>query len=91
MGYRIDTAYVWLETHEDTQIVLMYFINNIPFTFDEFPELARNNPETIQEANRNNVYNMEQLYRSSSYLICEECHPMMNQLDLENPELLPQD
>ena len=50
MGYRIDTAYVWLETHEDTQVVLMYFINNIPFTFDEFPELARNNPEVIQEA-----------------------------------------
>ena len=47
--YRIDTAYVWLETHEDTQVVLMYFINNIPFTFDEFPELARSNPEAIQE------------------------------------------
>ena len=49
MEYRIDTAYVWLETHEDTQVVLMYFINNIPFTFDEFPELARSNPEAIQE------------------------------------------
>ena len=49
MGYRIDTAYVWLETHEDTQVVLMYFINNIPFTIDEFPELARSNPEAIQE------------------------------------------
>ena len=47
MGYHLDTAYVWLESHEGIQVVLMYFINGIPFTFDEFPELA-DNPEAIQ-------------------------------------------
>ena len=91
MGYRIDTAYVWLETYEDTQVVFMYFINNIPFTFDEFPELMRSNPEVIREANKNKVYDMEYLYKSSCYLVREECHPIINELDLENPELLPQD
>ena len=91
MGYHLDTAYVWLESHEGIQVVLMYFINGIPFTFDEFPELARSNPEAIQEANNNKVYDMDYLYKTSGYLMLEECHPMMYELDLENPELLPQD
>ena len=28
------------------------------------------------------------MYRSSMYLMAEECHPMMFDLELENPELL---
>jgi hypothetical protein len=31
------------------------------------------------------------MYRSSMYLMAEECHPMMFDLELENPELLPVD
>jgi len=31
------------------------------------------------------------LYQSSYYLILEECHPLMFEVELENPEMLPVD
>jgi hypothetical protein len=71
MEYRIDARYVWYET--GSRIVLMYFINSVPFTFDELPD------------------DSEDIYRSSQYLILEECHPLMFELELENPEMLPVD
>ena len=40
MKYRIDTKYAWYD-HEGDHLVLLYLIQNIPFTFDELPELAR--------------------------------------------------
>ena len=36
MKYRIDARYVWY--NKGTMIVLMYFINQVPFTFDELPD-----------------------------------------------------
>jgi hypothetical protein len=36
MSYRIDTAYCWY--NEGSMIVKMYFINQVPFTFDEMPD-----------------------------------------------------
>ena len=36
-------------------------------------------------------YTSEDLYAWSDYLIMEECHPLMFELELENPEALPQD
>ena len=36
MKYRIDTRYVWY--NKESMLVLMYFINQVPFTFDEVPE-----------------------------------------------------
>ena len=36
-------------------------------------------------------WTVENMYRSSMYLMLEECHPLMYDLELENPELLPVD
>jgi hypothetical protein len=36
MKYRIDARYVWY--NRGSIIVLMYFINSVPFTFDELPD-----------------------------------------------------
>ena len=36
MKYRIDTRYVWF--NKKSQIVLMYFMESVPFTFDDIPE-----------------------------------------------------
>jgi len=36
MSYRIDTAYCWYDN--GSMIVKMYFINQLPFTFDELPD-----------------------------------------------------
>jgi hypothetical protein len=86
MKYRIDAKYVWY--NKGTQIVLMYFIQNIPFTFDELPDTAMQDLELIHLADNQKRWDPEDLYRTSFYLIDEECHPCLFELDLENPEVL---
>jgi hypothetical protein len=89
MKYRIDTAYCWY--NKGTQIVLMYFINHIPFTFDEIPDCAMQDLEIINLADNERRFEPEDLYRTSFYLIDEQCHPMLFDVELENPEMLPVD
>ena len=89
MSYKITKEYCWY--NEGTQIVLMYFINNIPFTFDELPEGHLYDQDLIKLADQQRQYNPEDLYKSSFYLIDEEAHPLLFTVDLENPEDLPED
>jgi hypothetical protein len=89
MKYRIDAKYVWY--NKGTQIVLMYFINQIPFTFDELPDGFMSDLELIQLADNERRWDPEDLYKSSFYLIDEQVHPMLFELELENPECMPQD
>ena len=86
MKCKIETKYCWL--NDTTNLVLMYFIQGIPFTFDECEDWFYDY-DIIDEANNQPQYDMEILYRCSSYLIAEECHPMLFDMELENPELLP--
>jgi hypothetical protein len=87
MKYRIDTAYCWY--NKGSQIVRMYFINQIPFTFDELPEGSLYDFDLIEMADKERRYDPEDLYRSSFYLIEEEAHPCLFEVDLENPEDMP--
>ena len=48
MKYRIDTRYCWY--NHKTQIVLMYFINQVPFTFEDLPLIAKDDPEIVEIA-----------------------------------------
>ena len=89
MKYRIDAAYVWY--NRGRQIVLMYFINSIPFTFDELDDESLFDLELINLADKERRFEPEDIYQSSYYLMLEECHPLLYDLDLENPECLPQD
>ena len=89
MKYRIDARYVWYD--RGTKIVLMYFIQGIPFTFDEVPDDGLNDLKLIELADNQPRYEPEKLFESSFYLIDEECHPMLFELELENPEILPSD
>jgi len=91
MKYHIDTKYAWYDTQEGSKVILVYFIQNVPFTFDELPEIARNFPEVVKSADENKRWSTDEMYRASMYLMLEECHPMMHELELENPELLPVD
>jgi hypothetical protein len=81
MKYRIDARYVWY--NRGSIIVLMYFINSIPFTFDDVPDSMMYDMERRFEP--------EDLYQSSYYLILEEAHPLLYDVELENPEMLPAD
>lgn len=89
MKYRIDTAYVWY--NKGTQLVLIYFINSVAFTFDDLEDESITDLELIKLADNERRYEPEDLYRSSYYLILEECHPLMFEVELENPEMLPVD
>lgn len=87
--YKITWAYCWYDN--GSMIVKMYFINEVPFTFDELPELANTDPDLIRLADQQRTFDPEDLYRSSFYLIDEEAHPCLFPVDLENPEDLPSD
>lgn len=87
MKYKITSKYCYY----NNEIVDMYFINNVPFTFDELDDLQLQDPYVQVEASTNQEYTSEELYRTSFYLIDEECHPCLFPVDLENPEDMPQD
>jgi hypothetical protein len=89
MKYRIDARYVWY--NRGTQLVLMYFIQSIPFTFDDVPDSLMYDLELIELADNERRFEPEDLYKSSFYLIDEECHPMLFEVELENPEMMPAD
>lgn len=88
MKYKITTSYNWYKTNIDTFIIKTYHINNIPFTFDELDPLIQDELEIINQANQQLIYTPIDFYNSSFYLIDEQCHPMLFELDLENPEIL---
>ena len=91
--YKINTSYCWYETIEGTKIVKMYFINYVPFTFDEIDNVACADPEIIIQANGNRVYTDEQIYKFHSNITEEECSPLLFDIDelIENPQDLPVD
>jgi hypothetical protein len=67
----------------------MYFIQGVPFTFDELEDDALQDLSLIELADKERRYEPEYLYQTSFYLIDEECHPCLFELDLENPECMP--
>jgi len=87
MKYKISKAYCWY--NNGTQIVLMYFINHIPFTFDELPDGHLYDLDLIKLADSERTFSQEDLYKSSFYLIDEEVHPCLFHVELENPEDMP--
>jgi hypothetical protein len=89
MKYKITQAYCWY--NRGSMIVRMYFINYIPFTFDELPKEVINDLEIIKKADEQLRWEPESLYQKSFYLIDEEIHPCLFPVDLENPEHMPQD
>jgi hypothetical protein len=87
MKYKITSKYCY---HEGI-IVDMYFINGVPFTFDDIPNVTQDDPYVQIEAEESTDYSAEDMYNWSNYLMMEECHPLLFDLELENPEALPQD
>jgi hypothetical protein len=49
---------------------------------------VQDDPEIIQKANQHLTYNPEFFYLKSFYLIDEEAHPCLFEMEIENPELL---
>jgi hypothetical protein len=89
MKLKIEQRYCWY--NKGSQIVLMYFISGVPFTFDDLPDYCMTDFDIIEKADKERRWDPEDLYRTSFYLIDEEAHPLLFEVDLENPEMLPKD
>ena len=89
MSYKITHQYNWYKTSEDKFIIKTYYINNIAFTFDELNDIGQNDSEIIKKANQQLTYDPNFFYQKSFYLIDEEAHPLLFDMDLENPQDLP--
>jgi hypothetical protein len=88
MKYKITCSYNWYETTEDRFIIKTYYINGIAFTFDELSSIEQEDPEIIAKAEQQLTMTPEIFYLKSFYLIDEQAHPMLFEMDLENPEVL---
>ena len=83
--YHVDKRHVFV----DNQPVLMYFIQEIPFAMDELTLQQKQDKWILSEAAINPEYTLQEIFRWSDYLIAEECHPVLFELDIVNPEVLP--
>ena len=73
------------------KVVDMWYIQGIPFTFDELPAPMAIE-EIQQEAASNESYTMDDMMRCSDYLIAEQCHPLLFTVEefIENYEEVPE-
>ena len=74
----------------DKEPVLMYFIEHMPFQFDSLDKIEKEDTWVLSEAASNEEYTIKDVIISSDYLLQEECHPVVHELDLINPELIPE-
>ena len=68
--FEVSSSLVWY--NDERMIVKMYFLNDIPFTFDELPDGHLWDQDLVKEANANRSFEVEDLYKGSNYLIQEE-------------------
>ena len=86
MKYKIDKRHVFID-HEP---VLMYSVNDIPFAFDGLDQHQKQDKWILTECAIHPEYTLEDILRWSDYLMEEECHPVLFELDLLNPEIIPE-
>ena len=90
MGYKITSGYRWYTVpKEPSSIAKVYYIEGIPFTFDIIDDIENENTEILKEANTNKALKAEDMFKKSDYLIAEMMHPLLFDLEIDNPELLP--
>ena len=86
MKYQIGKRPVFV----DSEPVRMYFINDIPFAFDGLEHHQKQDKWILTECAINPEYTLEDILRWGDYLMEEECHPVLFELDLLNREILPE-
>ena len=88
MKHKITYSYNWYKTDTEKFIIKTYYINGIAFTFDEILKIMQDDPEIIERANEQLTMTPEIFYQKSFYLIDEEAHPCLFEMDIENPDIL---
>lgn len=91
MAYKITWAYTYYKPNENEKYIIKTFmLNHIPFTFDNISDEEQEDPEIIEKAENQMIMTPEIFFQKSFYLIDEEAHPCVFDLELENPEVLEQ-
>jgi len=70
-------------------IVLVYFLNGMPFVYDDVPEVDKDDPYVKAIADSEDPIDIEQLTRNSEYLMLEELHPLLFPVELDEVSVLP--
>ena len=65
--FEVSSSLVWY--NDERMIVKIYFLNDIPFTFDELPTGHLWDQDLVKEANGNKSFEVDDVYRGSNYLI----------------------
>ena len=81
---RVYWEYRYLKT---IGLVKMFFINGIPFTWDELEE----DPsfEIVKEARERYMFTQDDVYHGSMYLLEEGFHPLIDEIDYDELSELP--
>lgn len=84
--YKVIAQYCLLE---DDGFAKVYFMNGIPFTFDEVDGIVDEGSDIFNEAMKNPTVSKELIYKKSDYLIAEEMHPLLSNIVLDPSSVLP--
>jgi len=87
--YTVNQSLNWF--NNGSMIVRMYFLNHVPFTFDEMPDGHLYDRDLVDEADKNRDYDMEDVFLGSNYLLLEGCHPCFDSIQITNRDELPED
>ena len=88
MKLRITSKFCHLK---DVGIVKLFMIAGMPFTFED-EGFNPEDPIVLSEAAITPEFSMEDIYRWSDYLISEECHPLLFDMEelIENYQDVPE-
>lgn len=90
--YNLSISYhFYFKSPQESCIIKVFKINNVPYSFDYLPEIEQNNPEVLVQAQDNTTFTEEDLYLGSYYLTLEMVHPLIFDIEIDHPELLPVD
>lgn len=90
MGYKLSSNYRWyIVPKEPSSLAKVYYIEGIPYDIDRLEK--EDHPDAVIEANANIGLKADDIFKKSDYLIAEMMHPLLFELDLENPDELPTD
>lgn len=69
--------------------VKVFYLQGIPFTWDDLLKTEKGNDEVIRELSENDIISLEEINNGSSYLIAEELHPLIFDVPLDVDSVLP--
>lgn len=90
--YVSSISYQWyVELNKVSKIVKVFKLNDIPYCYNNVSEIESTSSSVISEANKNKAITEDDILKGSSYLILELAHPLLFEIEVTNPRLLPQD